>query len=79
MGAAETDQLMSEEGRALVTDREREIISGDADVSDNYEYKVKSIVRNRIRKRLGEDVDFLAEHFPEAYNLVVEEVCDGAE
>jgi len=75
MGAAETDELMSEEGRALVTDREREIISGDADVSDNYEYKVKSTVRNRIRKRLGDDVEFLEAHFPEAYEMIVNEVC----
>ncbi|ELZ35390.1 hypothetical protein [Halorubrum tebenquichense] len=67
---------MSDEGRALVTDREREIISGDANVSDNYEYKVKSVVRTRIRNRLGDDVEFLEEHFPEAYDLVVDEVCD---
>ena len=76
MSTPEREELMTEEGRALVTDREREIISGDADVSDNYEYKVKSIVRNRIRKRLGDDVDFLKEHFPEAHDLVVGEVCD---
>ena len=76
MATPEREELMTEEGRALVTDREREIISGDADVSDNYEYKVKSVVRNRIRKRLGDDVDFLEEHFPEAYDLVVDEVCD---
>ena len=76
MAAPEREELMSEEGRALVTDREREIISGDADVSDNYEYKVKSTVRNRIRKRLGDDVEFLEEHFPEAYNMVIDEVCE---
>jgi len=70
---------MSEEGRALLTDREREIISGEADVSDNYEYKTRSIVRNRIRKRLGDDVEFLEEYFPEVADLVVEEVCEDAE
>jgi len=77
MAGSETAELMSEEGRALLTDREREIISGEADVSDNYEYKVRSIVRNRVRKRLGDDVAFLEEHFDEVYNMVVEEVCDG--
>lgn len=76
MDAPEREELMSEEGRALVTDREREIISGDADVSDNYEYKVKSTVRNRIRKRLGDDVEFLEEHFPEAHDMVIDEVCE---
>ena len=79
MGASETDELMSEEGRALLTDREREIISGEADVSDNYQYKVESTVRNRIRKRLGDDIEFLEQHFPEVYEMVVEEVCDDAE
>ena len=69
---------MSEEGRALLTDREREIISGEADVSDNYRYKVQSVVRNRIRKRFGGDVEFLEEHFEEVYDMVVEEVCDDA-
>lgn len=79
MATPERDELMAEEGRALVTDREREIISGDADVSDNYEYKVKSVVRNRIRKRLADDVEFLEVHFPEAYELITEEVCDEPE
>jgi hypothetical protein len=78
MAGSETTELMSEEGRALLTDREREIISGEADVSDNYEYKVRSIVRNRIRKRLGNDVEFLEREFPEVYEMVVEEVCDDA-
>jgi len=78
MAGSETAELMSEEGRALLTDREREIISGEADVSDNYEYKVRSIVRNRIRKHLGDDVEFLAEHFEEVHDLVVEEVCEDA-
>ena len=75
MGTAETNELMSAEGRALLTDREREIISGNADVSDNYEYKVKSVVRNRIKKHLGDDVEFLAEAFPEVHERVIEEVC----
>lgn len=68
---------MSEEGRALLTEREREIISGDADVTDNYRYKVQSIVRNRVRKHLSDDVEFLEEHFPEVYEMVVEDVCQG--
>lgn len=67
---------MSDEGRALLTEREREIISGNADVTDNYEYKVRSIVRNRIRKKLGDDVTFLEEHFPEAAELVQEAIDD---
>ncbi len=79
MGISKTMEIMSEEDRALLTDREKEIISGEADVSDNYRYKMESIVRNRIRKRLGEDIDFLEEHFDEAYEIATEAVCkDGA-
>lgn len=63
---------MTDEGRALLTEREREILSGNADVGDNYRYKVQSIVRNRIRKHLGDDLEFLREHFPEAYELVTD-------
>ena len=76
MAMSETVQVMSEEGRALLTDREKEIISGEADVSDNYRYKTESIVRNRIRKHLSEDIEFLDEHFDEAYELTIEAVCE---
>jgi len=67
---------MSKEGRALLTDREKEIISDEADVSDNYRYKTESIVRNRIRKHLREDIEFLEEHFDEAHELATEAVCE---
>lgn len=75
MEAVQIGPIVTDEGRALLTEREQEILSGEADVSDNYRYKVKSIVRNRIRKRLGEDLEVLNEHFPEAHELIVEEVC----
>lgn len=67
---------MTGEGRALMTEREREIISGEADVTTNYQYKVQSLVRNRVQKKLSDDVDVLEEHFPEVYEMIVEEVCD---
>jgi len=70
---------MTDEGRALLTEREREILAGDADVSDNYQYKVESLVRNRIRKHLADDIEFLCEHFPEAYELAVNEACSKSE
>lgn len=34
--------------RALLTDREREVLSGEADVSQNYVYQIPSRVRNKI-------------------------------
>lgn len=77
MAADATQEKMSDEGRALLTDREKEIISEEAEVNTNYEYKVRSVVRNRVRKRLGDDVEFLEEHFPEVYEIAIEEVCKG--
>lgn len=77
MGGARKPENMTDEGRALMTEREREIIAGNAeDVSDNYRYKVKSLVRNRVRKRFGEDVAVLREHFPEVFAMLEEDVCD---
>jgi hypothetical protein len=38
------------DGRSLLTDREREILEGEADVSDNYRYKVESVARQRVRQ-----------------------------
>lgn len=47
--------------RALLTDREREIIAGEADVSDDYRYQTISRVRARF-KRLEGDIEALEAH-----------------
>jgi len=60
--------------RALLTEREREIISGDADVSDDYRYQTISRVRARIQK-LGDDLDALDAH-GELGDELREIVCD---
>jgi len=44
--------------RALLTEREREIVSGEADVSDSYRYQTVSRVRSRLQ-RLEDDLDAL--------------------
>jgi len=77
MAATETPEAMTDEGRALMTDTERRIISGEKEVSDNYRYKVESLVRNRVRKKFGDDVDVLREDFSEVYEMLEGEVCDG--
>lgn len=76
MATNRTDAQMAEEGRALLTDSERAILSKEKDVTDNYRYKAKSIVRVRVRRRFAEDIDILREHFPEVYELIHDEVCD---
>lgn len=76
MSGATTARTVTEEGRALLTETERKILTGEQDATDNYQYKVKSLVRNRIKKHLGDDIDALEEHFPEVHQLVIDEVCD---
>lgn len=76
MDTATTHERMSDEGRALLTETEAAILTGEKDVSDNYRYKVQSLVRNRVRKHFGDDLDTLEENFPEVYEMVVDEACD---
>ncbi|WP_122089450.1 hypothetical protein [Halalkalicoccus subterraneus] len=47
--------------RALLTDREREIISGTADVKDDYRYQTISRIRNRL-ERLDGDIEAMEAH-----------------
>lgn len=59
---AATDPLMSDEGpRALVTDREREILLGDADVTEKYYHVVVTRVRKRIN-RLEDELEAINSH-----------------
>jgi len=62
------------DSRALLTDREREILAGDADVSDNYRYKVESTARHRVRQ-VEQDVIVLREHHPEIFAELQDTVC----
>lgn len=49
------------ERRALLTDREREIVAGDADVEDSYRYQTISRVRARFGRIEG-DLEALEKH-----------------
>ncbi|UTF52784.1 hypothetical protein [Natronosalvus rutilus] len=74
--AAEADVMSS--GRALLTDRERDILAGDANVKDNYRYKVESTARQRVRD-LKKDVDVLRENYPEIFKEIERAVCENVE
>jgi len=63
--------------RALLTEREREIVAGEADVSDEYRYQTISRVRSRFQ-RLGEDLEALEAHGDLADELR-DVVCEGEE
>jgi hypothetical protein len=52
--------------RAILTDREREILTGEADVSREYVYQIRTRVRNKI-DRLAADVEILEEYQPDLY------------
>ncbi|WP_245575987.1 hypothetical protein [Haloplanus natans] len=58
---------MADDRRALLTPREREILSGEADVNEDYYYAVVSRVRKKIQK-LDEDVQILHENHPALYS-----------
>ena len=60
-------------GRALLTDREREIVAGEADVDDPYRYQTISRVRQRF-SRLEGDLESMEKH-GELANEVREIVC----
>jgi hypothetical protein len=60
-------------GRALLTDREREIVAGEADVDDPYRYQTISRVRQRF-SRLEGDLEAMEKH-GELANEVQEIVC----
>lgn len=50
--------------RGLLTDREREVLNGEADVSQDYVYQIRHRVREKIQ-RLATDVEILEEHHPD--------------
>lgn len=60
--------------RGLLTDREREILSGDADASPNYVYQSRSRVRDKI-ERIDTDLRILEEHHPDLAKALRTKVC----
>ena len=66
---------MADKRRGLLTEREREIISGDADVNDEYYYSVVSRIRRKI-DNLARDAELLQEHHPDLSEELQEAVSD---
>jgi hypothetical protein len=62
--------------RALLTDRERELIEGE-DTDDDLRYQAVSRVRRKIDEELTTDVEILREHHPELHEELQEVVCKG--
>ena len=70
--------MVDNQYRGLLTDREREIIQGNADVSDSYRYRVVSRVRTKI-ENLDEDTDILAENRDDLLDELRDVVCEDDE
>jgi len=74
--AHDVPSQMTDQRRALLTEREREILSGEADVTDNYRYSVESRIRTRLKERLKDDVGVIRENYPEMFDeLLYPVVC----
>ncbi|WP_245998429.1 hypothetical protein [Halalkalicoccus subterraneus] len=61
MAAIKPRVMADEQYRSLLTEREREIIRGEADVSESYYYRVVSRVRDKI-EGLEHDLEVLEHH-----------------
>lgn len=72
MATAQTKDMADR--RALLTEREREIVAGNADVSDSYRYQTISRVRKRF-EQLDDDLDALEAH-GDLLKELREVVCD---
>lgn len=71
--ATSTLLRMADDRRGLLTPREREILSGEADVTEEYYYSVVSRVRSKIQK-VEEDAQLLREHNSDLFEELAESV-----
>lgn len=70
---ATAEPTMADDGpRGLMTDREREILLGDADVSEKYYGVVVTRVRKRIERLRKEEIEAL-----EAHDTLADELRDA--
>lgn len=69
---------MADDRRGLLTPREREILSGEADVTDEYYYSVVSRVRRKIAE-LEEDAQLLERNHTELYEELSQAVSTEIE
>lgn len=66
---------MAEQYRALLTNREEEILTGEADVSEKYYYRVVSRVRDKI-EAVENDLAVFDEYHDTLGDELREVVCD---
>jgi len=74
MGTQTEDSGMARR-RALLTDRERELLASDDEEEREYRYQAASRIRNKIEDELTRDVEILEEHHPTLLRELREVVC----
>lgn len=62
--------------RAVMTETDREYISGQGDATDHQRQQSVSRVRSRINEELPRDIEILREHRPDLLDELREVVCD---
>lgn len=62
--------------RALMTETDRQHISGEGDPTQEQQDQSVYRVRQRIREELPEDIEVLEEHRPDILKELQEVVCD---
>ncbi|QCW03581.1 hypothetical protein [Natrinema pallidum] len=62
--------------RAIMTDTDREYISGEGNPSESQRLQSISRVRSRINDELATDIEVLEEHHPELLEELRDVVCE---
>ncbi|WP_246279830.1 hypothetical protein [Natronomonas salina] len=75
MAATDFPNVPDKDYRAILTDREREILAGDDEVSESYYYRVITRVRDKIEK-LEDDLEVLDEHHDTLGDELRDVVCE---
>lgn len=78
MGATRFPDVPEKDYRAILTEREREILTGEDEVSDSYYYRVVARVRDKIQ-RLEADLEVLDEYHDTLGDELREIVCEEIE
>ena len=65
--------------RALMTETDREHITGESEPSDRQKDQSVYRVRERIREELPRDIEVLAEHRPDVLEELRDVVCEADE
>lgn len=78
MTTGEAQPMPEKDYRAILTPREREILTGEADVTEKYYYRVVTRVRQKIGQ-LEDDLAVLDEHHDTLGDELREIVCDDSQ